>query len=341
MGFRAEYTVHGDKSGTEMATITRRASGRWQARVRRHGVAASETFSSRADAIAWARKTESEIERGLWRDTAAAERVTISDLIERYRADVLPRLRGRGYHAALDRLDEALGRIALARLSSADVARYRDARLRVVSQDTVRKELGLLNRIVDIAAMEWGYQIPSNPCRMVRKPSPGKARDRRLGDGEAQALWQSLGQCRNSYMLPLARLAVETAMRQGELLSLAWDRIDLKRRTAYLPQTKNGEARTVPLSSRAVEILRALPRSIDGRVFPLSATGVAQAWKRAVRRAELEDLRFHDLRHEAASRLFERGLDSMEVAAITGHKDLRMLKRYTHLRAQDLARKLG
>ncbi len=135
-------------------------------------------------------------------------------------------------------------------------------------------------------------------------------------------------------------MAVSTAMRQGELLFLAWDRIDLKRRTAYLPDTKNGEARTVPLSSRATTLLEKLPRSIDGRVFPLTATGVAQAWKRAVKRAGLQDLRFHDLRHEAASRLFERGLDSMEVATVTGHKGLRMLKRYMHLRAQDLARKL-
>ena len=111
---------------------------------------------------------------------------------------------------------------------------------------------------------------------------------------------------------------------------------------AHLPDTKNGEARSVPLSSTAIQTLRALPRSLHGQVFPgLTTEAVKRAFARAVRRAGIEDLRFHDLRHEATSRLFERGLNIMEVASITGHKDLRMLRRYTHLKAEDLARKLG
>ena len=131
-------------------------------------------------------------------------------------------------------------------------------------------------------------------------------------------------------------------MRQGELIRLCWEHIDLNRRTAHLPDTKNGEARTVPLSTTAIRVLRALPRSLHGQAFSGSTTeAIKRAYIRAVRRAGIEDLRFHDLRHEATTRLFEKGLNIMEVASITGHKDLRMLRRYTHLKAEDLARKLG
>jgi integrase len=137
-------------------------------------------------------------------------------------------------------------------------------------------------------------------------------------------------------------LALETAMRQGELVNLRWEHVHLARRIAHLPDTKNGEPRTVPLSTAALKILRSLPRSLTGQVFVgLTSEAVKRAFARAVRRAGIDDLHFHDLRHEATSALFERGLNIMEVASITGHKDLRMLRRYTHLRAEDLAKKLG
>jgi integrase len=124
---------------------------------------------------------------------------------------------------------------------------------------------------------------------------------------------------------------------------LAWEEIDLVKGTAHLPITKTDVPRTVPLSTLAIATLNGLPRRIDGRVFGLKAESMSQAFERACeeRRANIQDLRFHDLRHEATSRLFERGLNVMEVAAITGHKTLDMLKRYTHLRAEDLAKKLG
>ena len=138
------------------------------------------------------------------------------------------------------------------------------------------------------------------------------------------------------------KLALETVMRQGELLRLHWEYIDLNRGTAHLPDTKNGEARTVPLSSTAIAVLRALPRALHGDVFRgVTTEAVKRSYMRAIRRAGIKDLRFHDLRHEATTRLFEKGLNIMEVASITGHKDLRMLRRYTHLKAEDLAQKLG
>jgi integrase len=138
-------------------------------------------------------------------------------------------------------------------------------------------------------------------------------------------------------------LAIETAMRRGELVDLLWHNVDLDKRVAHLPTTKNGESRDVPLSQRATATLKALSvdRGDRKRVFPLSGNGVRLAWEHLRVRAGCPDLHFHDLRHEAVSRLFERGLNLVEVAAISGHKELKMLQRYTHLRAADLVSRLG
>jgi len=126
------------------------------------------------------------------------------------------------------------------------------------------------------------------------------------------------------------------------LLSLRWADVDLKRRFAMLHETKNGEERAVPLTSSAVAVLQALPRDISGRVIPQNRMTIYKAFEHACRRAGIDDYRWHDLRHEALSRLAERGdLSVLELAAVSGHKTLQMLKRYTHLRAEDLARKLG
>ena len=142
----------------------------------------------------------------------------------------------------------------------------------------------------------------------------------------------------------MVRFAIETGMRMGEMLSLEWRYVDMAQRVATLPDTKTGDARQVPLSTAAIAELSALPRHIkNGRVFWTwsRADSLENAWRRAVKAAGIEDLRFHDLRHEAVSRLFELGLNPMEVAAISGHKTLQMLKRYTHLRAAELALKIG
>ncbi len=135
--------------------------------------------------------------------------------------------------------------------------------------------------------------------------------------------------------------AIETAMRRGEISAMQWENLDRKARVLLLPETKNGTSRRVPLSSRALVALDGLPRRIDGKVWSMKPDSISQAFERVCASAGVEGLTFHDLRHEATSRLFEKGLNPMEVAAITGHKTLQMLKRYTHLRAEDLVGRLG
>ena len=146
---------------------------------------------------------------------------------------------------------------------------------------------------------------------------------------------------RNIYTRPFVILAIETAMRRGEILSLRWEDINYQTRTAYLSLTKNGESRRVPLSTRAIETLQSLPRSIDGRVLPINFAALETNFKRARDRAGLTDLRIHDLRHTAATRLSEKLPNLLELSAVTGHKSLAMLKRYYHPNAEQLALKIG
>jgi integrase len=176
----------------------------------------------------------------------------------------------------------------------------------------------------------------------VRYPRLPTGRERRLEGDEEARLLDALSQ--NLIMHAAVRFALETAMRRGELAAMKWRDVDLHRCLLIIPETKTGTPRTIPLSSRAMNVLRELrahPTSIDGVVFTRRPPYFTERFAAARKRAGIEDLRFHDLRHEAVSRLFERGLNVMEVATISGHQDLRMLNRYTHLRPEDLLKKLG
>ena len=204
-----------------------------------------------------------------------------------------------------------------------------------------KKELNLLSHVFEAAIKEWDRALIGNPVRQVSKPKENQLRDRRLEIEEEKLLLKGCSQSQNPYLKHLVVVAIETAMRRGELLKLEWKNINFTDRTAYLPTTKNGSPRTVPLSARAIQELKTMPIDISGRVFPLSETALRGLWRRTMKRTGLENLRFHDLRHEATTRFFELGLNVMEVSTITGHKDLRMLKRYTHIRASELALKLG
>jgi integrase len=160
-----------------------------------------------------------------------------------------------------------------------------------------------------------------------------------VDDEEARLL--SACQSVNPELHAIARFAIETAMRQGEIIGMTWGMVDLRRHVVHLPDTKNGLARDVPLSVAVLEVLGALPRRMDGKVWTYTQEGMRASWRRALKQAGITGLTFHDLRHEATSRLFEKGFNPMEVSTITGHKTLQMLKRYTHLRAEDLAKRMG
>jgi integrase len=330
-----------------MATI-RKLRGRWQAQVRRRGVAPrAKSFDTKADAQRWAQDLEAEANRSGWvADTRLAEKTTLRELLTRYCAEVTPGKRGAVSEAS--RINSILrcpmSHRTLAKLTSADVATYRDERLKSVAPATVVRELNTVSHAIEIATREWGLWLPRNPVKLVRRPQVPRGRTRRLKAGEEDRLLSACDRGRTPLMKPLIILAIETAMRRGEMLDLQWQHVDLVRCVAHLPLTKNGDSRDIPLSRRAVAILKELKadKSRDAeRVFPVTGNSIRLAFEHLRVRAEMNDFHFHDLRHEGISRLFELGLNIAEVSAISGHRELKMLMRYTHLRAVDLVSRLG
>lgn len=348
-----------------MASIVQR-DGVWQAKVRRKGAPTiSRTFDLKSDAEAWARELEREHQRG---NIAAlrneAGRVTIAEVMDAYISGPVQSMRtSKDAAQRLSRARERFGALFLGNVRGIDVGKWRDDLLRSgLSPQTVIHHLNALSAMFTFAQKDLSIDLPAgNPCRAIRKPSPPKPRERRVSIDELRYLFDAAqpAQGRTPGMRECMVLAIESSMRMGELLGLRWDRVDLQRRTAHLVDTKNDESRTVALSTAAVVALQTLPRRIDGRVFAWQASGTLhQVWLRTLSRARksyatdcmqsgikpdpvfLADLRFHDLRHEATSRLFEKGLNIMEVASMTGHKSLSMLKRYTHVEAEKLAKKL-
>jgi len=343
-----------------MATI-RQQCGKWQARIQRTGFPTlSKTFASKADAIRWGKEKEIELERGNFICPPKVDHTTLLDVLQRYQREITPQKKGakvEEYRLGV-LMRSSLAKMRLAAIRSTDIAKYRDARK--AAANTVKNELNTLSAVFEVCRLEWGIEI-SNAVRGLKRPKAPGGRDRRLYPGEQDILMNACRKSRAWYLVAAVTLAIETGMRLGELSKLRWNYVDLEKRVLTLPDTKNGTARSVPLSTRAVAALKGLPRGFNGAVFPVHMDTMKQSFRSAVARGRkaflkekaatgtapdipypmLENLRFHDLRHEACSRLFELGLNPMEVAAISGHKTLAMLKRYTHLRAEDLARRLG
>lgn len=330
-----------------MATINKTPSGTFKVLIRKTGLPPQiKTFKHKSNAEKWARLIESEIDRGVFVNRQEADRVTVGELIDRYILEVTPTKRSaKNDKQRLLFLKRTFGHFIVSQLQSKHIAAYRDKRLADGKTGaTVLKEIGAIAHLLDVSIKDWGIPLVSNVALLVRKPKQSRGRDRRLTDTEELTLIEAAKKSR-SFLLPaIITLAIETAMRLGELLALEWDNIDLKNQTALLPMTKNGEARTVPLTKKAVETLQSIPRKLNNpRVFWtwLRPDSFENTWRRMLSQTDIKDLKFHDLRHEACSRLSECGFSIMEVAHISGHKTLQQLKRYTHLKATDLVLKLN
>lgn len=352
-----------------MATFKQRANGSWQAVIRRKGwPPESRTFDKKDDARKWATDTENRMDRGVWVPREEAERMTVYEALENYSKEATPRKKGSAIEMYRIKKwqEHKLAKCTLANLRGSDLASWRDGQLKTgYAPATVRLELALISAVYEHARKDWGLHV-DNPARAIKMPMVRNARERRLSAVEERYLLAALddsgcGDRKNERMGPVVRFAIETAARQGELCRLDWKDVDLKKATARLRDTKNGDDRIIPLSSKAVAILKELQgdvKRISGPLFGLTESALKQSFTRAVGRARkayekacrekkrtpvddvLVNLHFHDLRHEATSRLAEK-LAMHELAKVTGHKDTRMLLRYYHPKAEDLAKKLG
>ena len=345
-----------------MATLVKTPSGTWKALIRKTGwPTVAKTFRTKRDAEDWSRRAEDEMVRGVYIQRSGSERMTLEAALKRYLSDITPTKKPstqRGEITKAKKLIEHLGKYSLAALSAEIIASYRDKRLSEpgrdgnISNNTVRLELALLSHLYTVAIQEWGLGLTFNPVLNIRKPSPGDGRDRRLSPDEERHLLAAVNRHSNPMLGWIVCIALETGMRSSEISSLRRPQVDLAKRVIRLSDTKNEASRTVPLSKRATEVFKA---ALDNPVRPIDCNLVffgepgkdkkrrpysfTKIWGQ-LKKLDLPDFRFHDLRHEAVSRLVEGGMSDQKVAAISGHKSMQMLRRYTHLRAEDLVNEL-
>lgn len=333
-----------------MASIRKRPGpeGRtvWQAQIIRLGhKPLYRTFDRRTEAEAWARRTEADLQSGDWVDRREGDHTSVKDALERYKREIIAHksqaTRRREILRAAWLQKAPFARQAISRLTGRDLADYiRDREQEGIGGNALRRELAVLSHLYTVARSAWGMSYLVNPVPLARTALPPvpRGRNRRLHKGEEKRL---IASAPNGFG-KVIRFALASAMRRGEIADLRWEHVDLKRRVVLLPNTKNEEARSVPLAPDAIKVLRSLKPKAEGSVFGMKSNTFTQNMIETCRRAGIEDLTFHDLRHEAISRLFEdTDLDMMEIKAISGHKTLQMLARYTHLRTHRLAKRLA
>lgn len=311
----------------------------------RNGIRRSKVCATKAEANAWAAATETEIlndKRGNHGDK------TVADMLVRYRAEISPTHRGEAFEARRIKavLELPFARLRLDEVEARHMAAWRDERLKTVSAGTVLRDWTLLSAAFSVAMREWQW-VKVNPMTEIKRPAAPASRTRRISAEEIERLCYALGYAEDEPIRTLMQrvavaflFALETALRAGELVGLEWSRVDTGKRTLFLPMTKNGHARTVPLSSEAIRLLQRLPREGDS-VFGLQSSQLDALFRKAKARALIDDLHFHDSRREALSRLAAK-VDVMTLAKISGHRDLKiLLNTYYATDMGDVARLLG
>ena len=340
-----------------MASITRRKQSNgataYRAQIRMKGrPSLSATFERLTDAREWCASTEAAIREGRYLSRTEAMRHTVAEMLGRYERDILPRKRAwsKGQRKQLSWWKSRLGNICLADVSAAMIAEARDALAATpVKQGktekprtaaAVNRYMAALSHAFTVACNDWDW-IADNPCRKVSRLREPRGRVRFLNDAEREALLRECRASKNTMLHDVVLLAITTGMRRDEILSLTWDAVDFGRRVIVLEHTKNDERRAVPMAGAALDAMRERSRirRIDTpyvfagrrRFDGAKPADIQHAWKAALKRAGIDDFRFHDLRHTAASYLAMSGATLPEIAAILGHRTLQMVQRYAHL----------
>lgn len=340
-----------------MATIQKTPDGKWRAQVRKKGFPAqSKTFDRKGDASRWAAQIEETIAAGTFSNRTLAEQLTVKEAVNRYLAEVSSKkakITESIEHRKARQIIKELGEYTLATMTVDVVAKYRDTRLQTVKPNTVRLELAMLSHLMTVAIQEWRIGITVNPVQQIAKPRLPRGRIRRLLPAEEKRLFNAIDEFQNPMMRWVVRLALETGMRKNEILSLKKRNVKLSRNIIivedHLERGKAKSPREVPLTEVAETVINeavnfsahfidtdlVFPGEYgkDGNRHPYE---ISSNWARVKKKAKLVGFCFHDLRHEAISRMVEMGLSDQQVSAISGHRTMQMLKRYTHLRGDDM-----
>ena len=312
-----------------MAFIQRRKlkmGWRYTAQVKRKGFKTMvKTFATRTQAQKWSRGMERKLDIGDYSDYSEASRLTLGDLINRYKAE-------NKHRRKKDWQNE-------------------EYKIKYILNDTISdtnclrlstKHLSFISSVIQTAINDWGIYFPSNPCRAMKREKENDPRDRVLEPHEQKELLEACALVSNPYLKPMVQFSIETAVRRSELLGIRYKNINFTNRTLLLTNTKNGKDRVLPLSEKAFLILQSQPRQFDGRVFPLTKNQVKHYWQQALKKTNIVGFRWHDLRRHSCGLLFEKGLSVPEVQLMSGHLDPKiLLKTYTKLDPRKLVKKLG
>jgi len=314
-----------------MTTIRKRA-GKYQIQIRIQGKNLNKTFNHLKDARKWGSYHESKINLGSELESLD-KNLTLADLIHKYLKEITPTKKG--WHMETIRmkrlLRQSIAKKRIHLLKTKDFVEYKNERIKD-GKIACRYDLTLLHHLYNVAIKQWGYLINSNPISNVPKPKPNPSRERRLSDNELKYILNE--KFKNPHMQNIINIAIETGMRRGEILSIKSQ--NLMKNYIWLPDSKNGNPRKIPLTIKAKAILE-----MSTLPFPITPNALRLAWNRMLKRSGITDLHFHDLRHEAISRFFEKGLSIPEVSLISGHKDVRQLMKYTHLKVENLVSKIN
>lgn len=357
-----------------MATLRKRGAYQWHAQIRRRGwPTQTKTFESKAEAEAWAQMIESEMARGAWLDRSEADNTTLRELLDRYEKEISPRKRSHAREVSFLNTwkQTELAPRMVSRIRGSDIAELRDDWLEELAPASVLRRLQVLSHVFNTARKEWGMESLANPVELITKPAPNNERERRVSLAELESI---IAATRSRFLPAMLRIAVQSAVRRGELIGLCWEHVHLEGNAPHLhlPLTKNGDSRNVPLlpdvvsaikrwRSTVIEELETKGKETDplrGSVFQIRADAVTRAFGRARDRARADyeaeckktdksvdadflcDLTFHDARHEATAQLAML-VDGTDLAKITGHRDPRMLMRYYHPTPEELSEKIS
>lgn len=324
-----------------MATITRQNRG-WYVRIRRKGsLPVSKMFKSKIDARKWARKTERLVELGKYEDTSEASMTTLGQALERYISETL--IHNKNTKPDIYRIAKILrhpiAKSSLVELTSGKLSRFRNEIATETSNSSANRYITLICGCIRSVIQDWDIYMPTNPCKQLRKLKEPAPKEDRITPEEEMRILQHAHNTAVHELPCIITIAIELGLRRSEILNLRWENV--KGNTFVLLDTKNGETRTVPVTDKVSAELAKMPRHISGKVFAgVTIPRFRRAWDKCLRQAEV-DTTFHRLRHEACSRMNDKGFTIPEICAISGHKTWSVLKRYTHIKVEHLQEKLN
>lgn len=325
-----------------MATYRRAKSGGWRAEICINGKRKSKVMPTRAEVRAWAMDMETELASG----PRPGAGITLVELFRRYEIEVSPSKAGHKWEsdrfAIIGKLP--LGQMPLSEIQREHVEDWMTWRLGSVKSSTVNRELNLFSACFT-QARRWRL-ISHNPMSDLRRPKNPQHRDRLVSAFELEQLKDAAGYSDDRPIITQTQrtmlaflFALETAMRAGEITGICPEHINKRDRTVYLPKTKNGTSRIVPLSSEALRLITRLPWEKGEPILGMNVEVMSQLFRRTRTRAGIIDMTFHDSRHEAITRLADK-LDVLDLARMVGHKDVRQLMTYYNKKAKDIAKLL-